>query len=454
MSAVLKKLYLSLLFSFHIICVSSQEIYIDLNVGEELPVDFYTRLQFPQCSLHSKLPEMKFEDDYAGRDSDLTNKADHRILKRQSKILRDYQQQIIELKSKKEYEKLLNVSHHALAFVNDSFIFKTRFLRQYDPTLLGYFSLRGYRMDFLSALQYTTLSIVNSSLEVAKILKNEDLITKWSKTGLTINLWIHKNRGCLNKLGNRLDLSSQKNFTMTGGNLCHLNNLIESNFSETVSLAAMNSNQFDEAIHLASQSLTAVQMTPESQLAFKSAAFKRLNNLGRLAYSANQNENWCLSYEGFDRAIKLAIEVGIEPLEIWRNLKSDAHQNYLPIEADLWNIRYGMLSKGNKPLYIPVKQIPPKYPRRLLEKGVEGCVMLLFDITKEGNPKNIKVDWSTHRGFDRSAIKSAESFLFSPPYQDGKPSGVRDAQSLISYKVDSKKSRSPDYAPPGCELIL
>jgi len=434
--------------------VSSQEIYIDLNVGEELPVDFYTRLQFPQCSLHSKLPEMKFEDDYAGRDSDLTNKADHRILKRQSKILRDYQQQIIELKSKKEYEKLLNVSHQALAFVNDSFIFKTRFLRQYDPTLLVYFSLRGYRMDFLSALQYTTLSIVNSSLEAAKILKNEDLITKWSKTGLTINLWIHKNRGCLNKLGNRLDLSSQKNFTMTGGNLCHLNNLIESNFSETVSLAAMNSNQFDEAIHLASQSLTAVQMTPESQLAFKSAAFKRLNNLGRLAYSANQNENWCLSYEGFDRAIKLAIEVGIEPLEIWRNLKSDAHQNYLPIEADLWNIRYGMLSKGNKPLYIPVKQIPPKYPRRLLEKGVEGCVMLLFDITKEGNPKNIKVDWSTNKGFDRSAIKSAESFLFSPPYQNGKPSGVKDAQTVISYKVDSKKSRSPDYAPPGCELIL
>jgi TonB family protein len=380
--------------------------------------------------------------------------ADHRILKRQSKILRDYQQQIIELKNKKEYEKLLNVSHQALAFVNDSFIFKTRFLRQYDPTLLGYFSLRGYRMDFLSALQYTTLSIVNSSLEAAKILKNEDLITKWSKTGLTINLWIHKNRGCLNKLGNRLDLSSQKNFTMTGGNLCHLNNLIESNFSETVSLAAMNSNQFDEAIHLASQSLTAVQMTPESQLAFKSAAFKRLNNLGRLAYSANQNENWCLSYEGFDRAIKLANEVGIEPLDIWRNLKSDAHQNYLPIEADLWNVRYGMLSKRNKPHYIPVKQIPPKYPRRLLEKGVEGCVMLLFDITKEGNPKNIKVDWSTNKGFDRSAIKSAESFLFSPPYQDGKPSGVRDAQSLISYKVDSKKSRSPDYAPPGCELIL
>ena len=451
MSAVLQKLYLSLLFSFHIICVSSQEIYIDLNVGEELPVDFYTQLQFPQCSLHLKPPEMKFEDDYAGRDSDLKNMADHRILKRQSKILRDYQQQIIELKSKKEYEKLLKVSDQVLVFVNDSFIFKTRFLRQYDPTLLGYFSLRGYRMDFLSALQYTTLSIVNSSLEVAKILQNEDLITKWAKIGLTINLWIHKNRGCLNKLGNRLDLSSQKNLTMTGGNLCHLNNLIESNFSESVSLAAMNRNQFDQTIHLASRSLTAVQMTPESQLAFKSSAFKRLNNLGRLAYSANQNENWCLSYEGFDRAIKLAREVGIQPLDIWTNLKSEANKYYTPVDSALWSTRYGMVSKGDKPIYIPVRQIPPAYPSSLLARGVEGCVMLRFDISKEGNPSNIEVDWSTNKKFNRSAIKSAKDYLFSPPYEGGKPSDVKDAQTLIVYKVDSKKSRSPSYTPPGCE---
>ena len=448
---MLKKLYLSLLFSFHIICVSSQEIYIDLNVGEELPVDFYTRLQFPQCSLHSKPPEMKFEDDYAGRDSDLTNMADHRILKRQSKILRDYQQQIIELKSKKEYEKLLNVSDQVLVFVNDSFIFKTRFLRQYDPTLLGDFSLRGYRMDFLSALQYTTLSIVNSSLEVAKILENENLITKWSKTGLTINLWIHKNRGCLNKLGNRLDLSSQKNLTMTGGNLCHLNNLIESNFSESVSLAAMSRNQFDQAIHLASRSLTAVQMTPESQLAFKSSAFKRLNNLGRLAYSASQNENWCLSYEGFDRAIKLAREVGIQPLDIWMKLKSEANEYYTPADTALWSTRYGMVSKVDKPIYVPVRQIPPAYPSSLLARGIEGCVMLRFDISKEGNPSNIEVDWSTNKKFNRSAIKSAKDYLFSPPYEGGKPSDVKDAQTLIVYKVDSKKSRSPNYTPPGCE---
>ena len=53
----------------------------------------------------------------------MTNVTDHRILKGQSKILRDFQQQIIELNDKKDYEKLLKVSDQALGFVNDSFIF-------------------------------------------------------------------------------------------------------------------------------------------------------------------------------------------------------------------------------------------------------------------------------------------------------------------------------------------
>ena len=448
---MLKNFYFASLLFFHIFYVSAEEIQIDLSAGVLVPADFYTRLQFPQCSSNPLLSEIEFEDDYAGTASDMTNVTDHRILKRQSKILRDFQQQIIELNDKKEYEKLLKVSDQALGFVNDSFIFKLRFLRQYDQAILGYFSLRGYRMDFLSGLQYTVLSIVSTSLETSKILQNEELINKWAKTGLSINHWIHKYRGCLTKLGNRLDLSTQKNLTMTGGNLCHLNNLTESIFSESVSLTSMNQKEHDKAINFAALSLTAIQMTPESQRAFKSAAFKRLNNLGRLAYSASQNENWCLSYEGFDRAIKLAREVGIQPLDIWTNLKSEANEYYTPVDTALWSTRYGMVSKGDKPIYIPVRQIPPAYPSSLLARGVEGCVMLRFDISKEGNPRNIEVDWSTNKKFNRSAIKSAKDYLFSPPYEGGKPSDVKDAQTLIVYKVDSKKSRSPSYTPPGCE---
>ena len=175
---MVKNFYLASLLFFHIFYVSAEEIQIDLSAGVLVPADFYTRLQFPQCSSNPLLSEIEFEDDYAGTACDMTNVTDHRILKRQSKILRDFQQQIIELNDKKEYEKLLKVSDQALGFVNDSFIFKLRFLRQYDQAILGYFSLRGYRMDFLSGLQYTVLSIVSTSLETSKILQNEELINK------------------------------------------------------------------------------------------------------------------------------------------------------------------------------------------------------------------------------------------------------------------------------------
>ena len=153
----------------------------------------------------------------------------------------------------------------------------------------------------------------------------------------------------------------------------------------------------------------------------------------------------------FDRAIKLAREVGIQPLDIWTKLKSEANEYYTPADTALWSTRYGMVSKGDKPIYVPVRQIPPAYPSSLLARGIEGCVMLRFDISKEGNPSNIEVDWSTNKKFNRSAIKSAKDYLFSPPYEGGKPSDVKDAQTLIVYKVDSKKSRSPSYTPPGCE---
>ena len=448
---MLKKFSLSLLLCFTLPYILSENDVTDSNFEVSLSENFYTQIQFPQCSPNLDSLKIEFEGDYASTSQDAGNKNDHKLLENQSKTLRDFQKKIIDLKKKNEHERLLEVSDQALAFVNDSHIFRVRFLKQYDPTLLGFFSLRGYRMDFLSALQFTTLSIINLSFEAAKILQNEELTKKWARTGLKFNRWIHKYRGCFAKLGNRLNVSAQKELTIVGGNLCHLNTLFESIFAESLALAYMNDLEFDDAINFASLSLTAIQITPESQRAFKSAAIQRLNNLARLAYSANQNKNWCLSYEAFDRALKLAKEVGVEPLQVWKDLKSEAAENYLPTNESKWTARYGMLTKMEEPIYVPVKQIPPKYPSQLLSRGIEGCVMLRFDLTVEGKPQNIEVDWSTNDRFNRSAIRAANQFLFSPPYNGGKPSGVENARTVIVYKIDSKKSRVPGYLPPGCE---
>ena len=70
------------------------------------------------------------------------------------------------------------------------------------------------------------------------------------------------------------------------------------------------------------------------------------------------------------------------------------------------------LQKELRPYYFPIKQIPPEYPRSLLDRGVEGCVMLRFGITKEGKPINIEVDWSADKRFDRSAKRSLRITYF------------------------------------------
>ena len=448
---MLKKIFLSCSLSLCALFIGSEEINIDLSFGDLVNTEFYTLLQFPQCASKSDLSVINTEDDYAGNLEEMTNKSDHRILERQSKNLREFQQQIIKLNARQEYKKLLQVSNQAFEFINDSLIFKQSFLRRYNPSFLGYFSLRGYRMDFLSALQYTTLSIVNSSLEAAKILQNEELKNKWANTGLKINRWIHKYRGCLSQLENRFDIGTKvKKMSNTKQSICHLNNFTESIFSESLSLGAMERMEYSEAIDIAALSLTAIQMTPESQRSFKSSALKRLNNLARLAYSANQENKWCLSYEGFDRAINLAVELDIEPLEVWQSLKLEASKNYVPVETAMWTTRYGMASKEGKPTYVPLRQIPPKYPTELLVRGIEGCAMLRFDITKEGKTENVEVVWSTNKKFDRPSRRAAKEYIFSPPYKGGVPSIVEDARSLIMYRVDSKEKTS-EYIPPGCE---
>ena len=206
---MLKKILLSCSLSLCALFIGSEEINIDLSFGDLVNTEFYTLLQFPQCASKSDLSKINTEGDYAGNLEEMANMSDHRILERQSKKLRDFQQQIIKLNARQEYKKLLQVSNEAFEFINDSLIFKQSFLRRYNPSLLGYFSLRGYRMDFLSSLQYTTLSIVNSSLEAAKILQNEELKYKWANTGLKINRWIHKYRGCLSQLETRFDIGAK-----------------------------------------------------------------------------------------------------------------------------------------------------------------------------------------------------------------------------------------------------
>ena len=70
---------------------------------------------------------------------------------------------------------------------------------------------------------------------------------------------------------------------------------------------------------------------------------------------------------------------------------------------------------------IPLVAIQPDYPRRALERGIEGYVVVRFVITTSGTTRDITVEEATHTMFQRSAIRAAERLKYKPRIIDGDP---------------------------------
>ena len=65
--------------------------------------------------------------------------------------------------------------------------------------------------------------------------------------------------------------------------------------------------------------------------------------------------------------------------------------------------RQGVFADG---AYVPIFQIPPQYPRRAAERGIEGCVVLKYVVTEVGSVRDPEVIQSIPQGiFDRAAVR-------------------------------------------------
>ena len=107
----------------------------------------------------------------------------------------------------------------------------------------------------------------------------------------------------------------------------------------------------------------------------------------------------------------------------------------------------GVFADGS---YVPIFKVPPIYPRRAQERGIEGCVMLEFTVTKVGSVREPVVLWSVPSGiFDRAAMRSALKFKYKPQIRDGEAIEVKGVLNQITFIIEDK-DKSPDYSPEGC----
>ena len=147
--------------------------------------------------------------------------------------------------------------------------------------------------------------------------------------------------------------------------------------------------------------------------------------------------------------------------------EAEPEPDQLPPEVDIENIeelldqsvtpnlnfkkrRSGVFMDGS---YVPIFQVPPQYPRRAAERGIEGCVVLKYVVTEVGSVRDPEVMQSIPKGiFDRAAIRAALRYKYKPLIRDGNAVEVEGVTQRITFVLEGE-GKGPGYVPENCKGI-
>ena len=100
--------------------------------------------------------------------------------------------------------------------------------------------------------------------------------------------------------------------------------------------------------------------------------------------------------------------------------------------------------KGTAPsgaeVSIEIKKAPAlKYPKRAERLGVEGYVVVAFDLSENGDILDLRVVEAEPRMvFDKSAMKFVKGMRFEVPEEDGTPVMARDIQFKVGFQLKDR----------------
>lgn len=84
----------------------------------------------------------------------------------------------------------------------------------------------------------------------------------------------------------------------------------------------------------------------------------------------------------------------------------------------------------------PMVRIPPQYPPRAAERGVEGYCTMQFDVTPDGTPTNIEAINCSSSLFERASTRAVERWRYEPKIEGGNAVWRRGVQTRLDYQLD------------------
>lgn len=97
----------------------------------------------------------------------------------------------------------------------------------------------------------------------------------------------------------------------------------------------------------------------------------------------------------------------------------------------------GLALEGGDGEYLPIVKVAPVYPRRALQRGIEGYVIVEFAVTKSGTVRDPVVVEANPEGiFEQAAMDAALKFKYKPRVVNGEAAEVAGVQNRITFQID------------------
>jgi len=104
-----------------------------------------------------------------------------------------------------------------------------------------------------------------------------------------------------------------------------------------------------------------------------------------------------------------------------------------PLPSDRYTGPRTVMSDG--PL-VAIVRVEPTYPSRPLQQGLEGFVLVQFDVLADGTVSNVSIIESSSRLFEAAAAKAAMRFRFKPRVVDGVALATHGIQNRFHFEME------------------
>ncbi|CUA87753.1 energy transducer TonB [Pseudidiomarina woesei] len=87
--------------------------------------------------------------------------------------------------------------------------------------------------------------------------------------------------------------------------------------------------------------------------------------------------------------------------------------------------------------YLPIVKVQAVYPRRALQRGIEGYVVVGFTVTKQGTVRDpYVIEAQPESIFDQAAMDAVLKFKYKPRVVNGEPVEVEGVQNRLTFAID------------------